>query len=203
MRCLPAMALAVAMGSTAWAQDITFNDPLLGFTSAGPVEAAPKALSPEFGIRAGYFKPRDADEAAWFGGVQVRLPLSEMFAVEGAFEVHAADFEDGTIEVVQYPLQASLLLFLAPQSSPISPYVLAGVGWYYTITDFSGSLSGVDGDTEHIFGGHLGLGARAILGSSIALSADVRYIFLEPNGDQLEDEDFDTFQIAFSLSYMF
>jgi len=202
-RCLMTMAFAAAMGSAAWAQEITPHHPTIGFIDAGPVEAAPKPLSPEFGIRAGYFKVRDADDGAWFGGVQVRVPLSEMFAVEGAIELHTSEFEDGEIEVVQYPLQASLLLFLLPQSGPISPYVLGGVGWYYTITDFSGSLSGVDGDTEHWFGGHLGAGARALLGRSLSASADVRYIFLEPDGHNLEDENFDTFQISLSLSFLF
>lgn len=204
VRSLTAAALMLAMGSPAWAQDILFSEPTIGFTGAGPAESAgPKALSPEFGIRAGYFKVRDADDGAWFGGVQLRIPLSEMFAVEGAVEFHASDFEDGEIEVVQYPLQASLLVFLMPQSGPISPYVLAGVGWYYTVIDFSGSLSGFDGDTEHMFGGHLGAGVRALVGPSMALSADLRYIFLEPDGDNLEDEDFDTIQLSLSLSFLF
>ena len=198
-----AAAMLVAMGSTAWAQEISFDKPTIGFMEAGPVEWAPKTLSPEFGIRAGYFKIRDADDGAWFGGAQVRFPLSEMFAVEGAIEFHAADFEDGEIEVVQYPLQASLLLFLMPQSAPISPYVLGGVGWYYTVVDFSGSLSGFDGETDHWFGGHIGAGARALVGHSMAASADVRYIFIEPDGHNLEDENFDTFQISLSLSFLF
>jgi hypothetical protein len=201
-RILAAVA-AVAMGSTAWAQEAAFGDPVLGFIGADAVEKAPKLLSPEFGIRAGYFKVRDADDGAWFGGVQVRIPLSEMFAIEGAIELHTTEFEDGEIEVVQYPLQASLLLFLMPQSAPISPYVLAGVGWYYTIVDFSGSLSGFDGDTDHWFGGHIGAGARALVGKSMAASADVRYIFIEPDGNNLEDENFDTFQISLSLSFQF
>lgn len=202
-RCLLAMAFAVATGSAAWAQGVTFSDPVLGFTGAGPAEWAPKALRPEFGLRAGYFKVRDADDGAWFGGVQVRIPLNERFAVEASVEIHATEFEDGEIEVLQYPLQASLLFFLMPQSAPLAPYLLAGVGWYYTVVDFSGTLSGFDGETDHWFGGHIGFGARMMVGSSMSVNGDLRYIFIEPDGDNLEDENFDTIQISLGLSFEF
>lgn len=202
-RNLAALAMVVAMGSTAWAQDIKFQDPELNFREAGPVEWAPKAPVPEIGLRAGYVKPRDADDGTWFGGVQVRVPLAPMFAVEGSIEFHTEEFSDGDIEVVQYPVQATLLFFPMPDAPTVKPYLLAGLGWYYTTTDFSGSLSGVDSDTSSMFGAHLGFGAQFALGGSMTASADLRYIFLEPNDDALEDEDFDTIQLVLSLSFPF
>lgn len=198
-RFLTALAMATAMGSVAWAQDVKFEDPKLNFTGAESV--APKPFASEFGLRAGYIKPRDADDGTWFGGVQVRVPLTSVLAVEGSIEFHSSEFADGDIEVVQWPVQATLLVFLMPEAQ-VCPYLLGGLGWYYTTTDFSGSLSGVDSETESMVGAHLGFGARMALGGA-TLSADLRYIFLEPDDDNLDDEDFDTIQLALSLSFPF
>lgn len=203
-RILGALILAVAMGSTAWAQEVRFEEPKLAFTDTVPesLDSAPILLGgPEFGLRAGYLKPRDADEGTWFGGVQLRAPFTSVLAIEGSIEVHSSEFSDGDIEIIQYPVQASLLVFLMPES-PVCPYVLGGLGWYYTTTEFSGSLDGIDSETESLFGAHLGVGARFSLGGATA-SADLRYIFLEPDEDALEDEDFDTIQIVLSLSFPF
>ena len=200
-RILTAMALAVAMGTTAWAQEVQFRDPDLNFRGAEKTELIPGAPGPEFGLRAGYIKPRDADDGTWFGGVQLRVPLTSVLAVEGSIEFHTSEFADGDIEVVQYPVQASLLVFLMPDAQ-VCPYILGGLGWYYTTTDFSGSLSGIDSETDSLVGAHLGFGARVMMGGA-TLSGDLRYIFLEPDDDNLDDEDFDTIQLVLSLSFPF
>jgi len=199
VRFLTALAMVTAMGSVAWAQDVKFEDPKLNFTGAESV--APGPFGPEFGLRAGYVKPRDADDGTWFGGVQVRVPLTSVLALEGSIEVHSSEFADGDIEVIQWPVQASLLVFLMPEA-PVCPYVLGGLGWYYTTTEFSGSLDGIDSETESMVGAHLGFGARVALGGA-TLSADLRYIFLEPDDENLDDEDFDTIQLALSLNFPF
>ena len=54
-----------------------------------------------------------------------------------------------------------------------------------------------------MFGAHLGFGARFALGGTATASADLRYIFLEPDEDALNDEDFDTIQLVLSLSFPF
>lgn len=202
-RFLAGLTLAVAMGSTAWAQEqeIKFEDPKLNFTEALPAEWAPKSFGPELGLRAGYIKARDAEEGTWFGGVQVRVPFTPVLAIEGSIELHSSEFENGDIEIIQWPVQASLLVFLMP-SSPVCPYVLGGLGWYYTTVDFSGSLDGVSSETDSAFGAHIGFGARFDLGGLTA-SADLRYLFIEPNGDALEDEDFDSIQLVLSVSFPF
>jgi outer membrane protein with beta-barrel domain len=202
-RNLAAVAMAMAMGSAAWAQDVKFSEPQLNFMDAHPIEWAPKAPVPEFGLRAGYVKPRDADDGTWFGGVQARMPLTPMFALEGSIEFHTEEFADGDIEVVQYPVQATLLFFPLEGTMSVKPYLLAGLGWYYTTTDFSGSLSGLDSDTTSMFGAHIGFGAQFSLGGTATASADLRYIFLEPNDDNLDNEDFDTIQLVLSLSFPF
>jgi len=204
-RNLAALVMVAAMGSAASAQDPVLDLSLLGGApTAGETITLSKLIPmPEFGLRAGYLKQRDADDGTWFGGVQLRVPLTEVFTVEGSIEFHSSEFNDGDIEIIQYPVQATLLLFPMPSSTTISPYVLGGLGWYYTTVDFSGSLSGVDSETESIFGAHLGFGARVSLGGTTTLSADLRYIFLEPDDDQLEDEEFDTIQLALALSFPF
>jgi hypothetical protein len=57
-------------------------------------------------------------------------------------------------------------------------------------------LDGVDGETDSMFAAHLGGGVR--FGP---FSADIRYHFVEPNEDALEDEEFDTLQIVLSYSF--
>lgn len=203
-RNLAALMMVAAMGSAASAQDPVLDLSLLsGAPKAGETITLPGIPMPEFGLRAGYLKQRDADDGVWFGGLQVRVPLTEVITIEGSIEFHSSEFNDGDIEVIQYPVQATLLLFPLPSSTTISPYLLGGLGWYYTTVDFSGSLSGVDSETESIFGAHLGFGARVGLGGTMTLSADLRYIFLEPDDDQLDDEEFDTIQLALALSFPF
>jgi hypothetical protein len=202
-RNLAALVLAAAMGSVASAQDPVLDLSLLwDAPKCADNITLSKVSGPEFGLRAGYIKPRDADDGTWFGGVQVRVPLTEMFALEGSIAFHTSEFADGEIEVVQWPVQATLLVFILPQAASVSPYLLGGLGWYYTTTEFSGSLSALDDDTESMFGAHIGFGARIGLGAASA-SADLRYIFLEPDGDRLEDEDFDAIQLVLSLSFPF
>src|SRR5262245_17314145 len=146
-KSLIAAALVMGLGSTGWAQGapppelitIAWNDP------------APEDLLKDdgiaFGLRAGFLKVRDADDGTWFGGVQVRVPLGDMFAVEGSVEFHASDFEDGDIDVVQYPVQVSFLWFILPKSQ-FCPYLIGGLGWWYTTVDFSGGLSSEDSTTD-------------------------------------------------------
>jgi hypothetical protein len=194
---LVAAALLGGGASIARAQDLSFYDPSALATVFEPesTESAMKEGGIAFGLRAGYLVAKDADDGTWFGGIQVRVPLGDMFAVEGSIDIHASDYEDGDIELIQYPVQASLLWFILPKAQ-LCPYLLAGFGLWYTTVDFSGSFSSEDSTTDSMFGVHVGGGVR--LG---AFSADLRYHFLEPNEDALEDEEFDTFQIVLSYSF--
>jgi hypothetical protein len=198
---LAAVLLFVGWGSAASAQDLTLDEPNLLYTDAESSESM-LHLMPEFGLRAGYIKLRDADSGTWFGGIQVRIPLASSIALEGSIEFHTSEFEDGDIEVVQYPVEATLLIFLFPEL-PVCPYILGGGGWYYTRVNFSGVLSSSDDTTTHFFGGHLGAGVRIGMGGAAVLNADVRYIFVEPDEDELEDENFDAIQIVLALSFPF
>ena len=208
-RIVVATILVLGLGSTAWAQDLSldpalmYGEPVVEYTVADPAESVSHLkLLPEFGIRAGYVKARDADDGTWFGGVHIRIPLASSLAIEGSIEAHTNEFEDGDIEVIQYPVQVTLLLFLFPEW-PVTPYLLGGVGWYYTHVEFSGDLDGTDDETTHFFGGHLGFGVRLGVGGSAVLNGDVRYIFAEPNEDELDEEDFDSIEFVIALSFPF
>ena len=200
-RLLLAAALVTGLASTARAQDFSLYDPAVMWealeTESGASSEALKEGGIAFGLRAGYLTMKDADDGTWFGGIQVRIPLGDMFAVEGSIEYHSTEFEDGDIELIQWPVHATLLWFILPKSE-ICPYLLGGLSMWYSTVDFSGSLDGVDGETDSMFGAHLGGGVR--FGP---LSADLRYHFIEPNEDALEDEEFDSFQIVLSYSFGF
>lgn len=142
-----------------------------------------------FGIgpRAGYYKSRDADNGAWYGGVQARLRLGSIFGIEAAadyrsketFKVSEPGLE-GNIRQHSYPLTASALIFL-PILPHFSPYLVGGGGWYFTKIDYSPSLEslGFRDKTTHIFGWHVGGGLELPITANVALNADIRYIFLD------------------------
>ena len=153
---------------------------------------------------AGYLRVRDADRGSWFGGVQARYRFLKFLGVEGSFTFRRDRFEDGDIVVTQYPVQVTGLVFPFPRSA-IEPYGLVGVGWYYTRVDFDDSLGGGD-ETDRLFGVHLGAGLQVELGPGFALFSDFRWIFLdEPSTDnsQLEEEEFDSWQVTLGGSFRF
>jgi opacity protein-like surface antigen len=157
------------------------------------------------GPAAGYLKVRDADRGTWFGGVQARLHLAPFLAVEGSITFHRDEFQDGDVEVTQYPVQVTALLFPFPHS-PFRPYALAGGGWYYTHFEYSGLFSVFEDETDSIFGFHVGAGAELHLGPGAFLFADFRWVFLdEPNTDNsnIRKEKFDYGQVTLGLGIKF
>lgn len=154
---------------------------------------------------AGYLKARDADRGTWFGGVNARFRFARILALEGSITAHTNSYQDGDIDVIQYPVQVSAILFPLPDS-PIEPYGLVGAGWYYTRVEFDGALDGLDDETDRAFGWHVGAGLQVELGRRFAIFADFRWVFMdEPgidNGD-LEDEEFDFGQVTLGASFSF
>src|SRR5262245_48593165 len=159
---------------------------------------APRDAGPfgsfSIGPAGGYLNQKDADRGTWFGGAQARLHFGGMLAAEASITFHQNEYEDGDVTVTQYPLQLTAMLYIIP-TGPIRPYILGGVGWYYTRIDYSGVFSALSDHTEHIFGWHLGAGAELMLGARTSLDADVRYIFLDPDTDQVIRREFNYWQI--------
>ena len=183
----PAPELPALLPLTLAAAEPTFADPVPGFS---------------IGAAGGYMRAREADRGTWFGGVQARLRLLGILAAEAAITFHQNRFENNDIIVTQYPVQLSAMLFIIPEG-PIRPYILGGVGWYYTRIDFHDGLSSIDDETDHVFGWHFGAGGELFLGPRVSLNVDVRYIFLEPDTDQVSDRDFNYWHIAFGLNFYF
>ena len=176
----------------------------LGGAAQDPVPEGQKdGLS--IGPVAGYLKARDADRGTWFGGVNLRMRFARIFAIEGSITAHTDSFQDGDIDVIQYPVQVSALLFPIPDS-PIEPYGVFGAGWYYTRYEFEGALSGLDDETDRDFAFHAGAGLQVELTPRFALFADFRWVFLdEPGVDNgnLDEEEFDFGMVTLGGSFSF
>ena len=155
------------------------------------------------GPRLGYYKADGAEEGNIFGGVQLRGRLSQYFGLEAAVEYRGkSKYEIGeqSLETSFVPVTASALLFL-PINDHFVPYGVAGLGAYYTIYDSDGILD--DTDSEFNIGYHLGFGLEIPFNENVALNADYRYIFLNPdrNEENLDDTEFSS--NAFTVGLMF
>jgi opacity protein-like surface antigen len=134
----------------------------------------------EIGGRGMYFKPRGGPDS-WSGGAQVRFHMTENWAVEGSADYRRVTLDTpaagltpaGSARVDVYPVQASLIGYLFPRS-PITPFVLAGAGWYFTHASTPG------GDrTDNRFGPHVGGGLQIFLGHHWSVDGTYRYVWIE------------------------
>jgi outer membrane protein W len=165
--------------------------------------AAEEAASFSIGPAGGYLRVRGADKGTWFGGVQARLHFAKIFAAEAAITFHQNRYEGGDVFVTQYPLQLTAFLYIIPEG-PIRPYILGGVGWYYTRIDYRDSFATLYKDrTEHIFGEHLGAGGELMLGPRASVDLDVRYIFLNATNDKVIHRDYNYWQITAGVNLFF
>jgi opacity protein-like surface antigen len=140
--------------------------------------ARPARAQFSLGGHASYTKANDAD-GAWAGGAQLRLRLLGPLGVEGLIDYRRTTYSAGgedVLRIEQYPVQASLMLFILP--GQVQPYVLGGGGWYYTKSTFLGAQSALGSDTQHTFGGHVGGGVELGAKAKVSLHVDVRYVFL-------------------------
>ncbi|HAF94889.1 MAG: hypothetical protein A2X34_09485 [Elusimicrobia bacterium GWC2_51_8] len=125
------------------------------------------------GPRATYSTPKDADEGQWSPGAQARLHLSPALGLEASIDYRKNDF--GPLTTIKtYPVQASLLAYIIP-GGVASPFLLGGVGWYYTQVNGPASFS----NTTSRFGLHAGAGLEVMLNKSLSLDGTYRYVWLE------------------------
>jgi opacity protein-like surface antigen len=176
---------------------------------APPPFVLPRRLADEepgtfsLGPEGGYLSARGADRGTWFAGAKARLHVLRFLAAEASITFHQNRFEHGDVVVTQYPVQLTAFLYILPVG-PIRPYILGGVGWYYTRIDYKGAFASVSNTTEHFFGVHLGAGAEIMLGSAASIDADFRYIFQNPTTQQVvEDKNFSYWQVTFGLNFYF
>jgi opacity protein-like surface antigen len=126
----------------------------------------------------------DADvDSVRFAGGQIRL-LSQRVGLEVSMDRHAESFELLNQKVTETPIQASLLLRLA--GGRVSPFLLAGPGWYRrTIEQIDGPDLSVS-TTE--FGWHAGGGLEILPNRHFGIHGDYRYTFLDFGNDGNDDE---------------
>jgi hypothetical protein len=199
------------------------NEPLCVDPSVPPVfedqeenerEDAPMALrrfdraAPErdgsilLGVQTGFLKARGADRGSAYGGIHGRVRLSDHFAGEGSIGVHESAFARGDLRVIQIPLQGTLFFYPIAEG-PFRPYLQAGVGFYYTKTEFRGALEHLPNRPENIFGQHVGIGVEIELAPSITLDASLKYVFQNATIFSLERNalDYWQFTVGFSCSF--
>ena len=152
-----------------------------------------------FGGRAAYYRPKDADHGTLNGGAQLRLHLTSAVAVEGSADYRQNKFGGTTVDVVT--VQASLMLYLAP-NWVVSPYILGGVGWYYT------HVQGSNGSSNR-YGPHAGAGLEVALDRHWAIDGSYRYLWAQsltsptttsPAGKNFSDNGF---MLTAALNYRF
>jgi opacity protein-like surface antigen len=120
-----------------------------------------------------------------FLGGHLRARLSPKTAFELSIDRHREKNGDLTQRVVDYPLQATLILY--PVRSTFSPYLLGGFGWYtHKVQDLTGDKVSDIVSTRRT-GWHAGLGAEILAGRHIGVHADYRYTFLHFGGDSSSD----------------
>lgn len=126
------------------------------------------------GGRAAYNWPTGtgASNGDWMGGAQLRAYLAKWFAVEGSADWRQETPANTTIDI--YPVQVSGLLYVLP-NSPVAPFLLGGVGWYYTHVK---GPAGFD-RTQNRFGSHVGGGVQFFLSRHWSIDGTYRYIFTD------------------------
>ena len=165
-------------------------------TDANDINAARPGVT--LGGRAAYYRPKGADHGTLNGGAQLRLHVLPMLAVEGSVDYRQNKFGGTTVDV--FPVQASLMLYLTP-SWVVSPYILGGVGWYYTHVQ--------GGDTTNRYGPHAGVGVEAALARNWSIDGSYRYLWTQsldaptttsPAGKNFSDNGF---MLTAALNYRF
>jgi len=123
---------------------------------------------PEVGGRAVFFRPKDADRGTWGPGVQVRGSLGGAYGFEGSLDRarHTAAGADYTVT----PLQLSLLGYFVPEQ-PLSAYLLAGMGWYFT------RVGGPGAHSETPYRLHAGAGLQLLAGGNWTLDGSYRFLW--------------------------
>jgi opacity protein-like surface antigen len=152
-----------------------------------------------FGGRAAYYRPKDADHGTLNGGAQLRLHLTSVLAVEGSADYRQNNYGSTTVDIV--PVQLSLMAYLIPNAI-VSPYILGGVGWYYTHVQGSST-------SQNRYGPHAGAGLEVALARNWTVDGSFRYMWTQsltaptttsPAGKNFSDNGF---MLTTALNYRF
>jgi opacity protein-like surface antigen len=145
---------------------------IVGLAALTAVQA--NALGIGIGPQVGYFRVQDADQGNFTGGAAVRLKLVPFLGAEASIGYRQEKYVDGLLTVRSWPVMVTGLIYPFPMI-----YGAMGFGWYNTTIDYDESrLPLLKDETMQKVGWHFGGGVELPLGSSVKLTADIRYVFL-------------------------
>jgi len=160
-----------------------------------PMVASAEAGKFGIGARAGFYKSSDADGGKLYGGIQARWRVFPALSVEGSLDYRGREDYPGNKKITSYPLLATALFYPIPEAK-YSPYLLAGLGWYYSkVEDPSGS------NTDHTPGLHVGAGLDIPLSPEITFNADFRYYFLNYSDQRVKDLKTNGYIISVGMTF--
>jgi len=123
------------------------------------------------GGHAAYYRANDAGGGDLMQGAQVRYHLTRRWALEAAAGFLREEAGGAKVDVV--PLQFSALIYLMPHGYTVAPYILGGVGWYYT------HIYLPEAGSEFRFGPHAGAGVEYFLNTAWSADVSARYLWAE------------------------
>jgi hypothetical protein len=122
-----------------------------------------------------------------FWGGHARVRIMKYISGEVSIQKRQDNFavRNGSIQLDTIPIQLSGIVYPLAML-PVSPYFVAGTGWYYLTATVTGDLdlpyvtgSGTIHHTENAF--HIGVGVEAFLGNHVSIGGDIRKVFLDFN----------------------
>lgn len=138
------------------------------------------------GVRASFlnFDKSELDTSSVFWGVHGRVRVMKFVGGEISYQKREDNWHihNGDLTLTTKPLQISAIVYPLAML-PVTPYVLAGTGWYYFTLGVTGDLGlpylageGTIDITQRA--NHVGVGVEAFIGSHVSVGADVRKIYL-------------------------
>jgi opacity protein-like surface antigen len=141
------------------------------------------AQSISLGPQLGYYKAQDADNGSYMGGAALRLKLNSVLGVEASINYRSEQYGNGALTVRSWPVTVTGLIYPLPII-----YGAMGFGWYNVTYDYDQSkplMSLFQDETTQKVGWHFGGGLELPIGSSVILTGDIRYVFLNYDFKQL------------------
>jgi opacity protein-like surface antigen len=147
------------------------------------------------GFRGGWYKSNDADEGKLYGGFQARWRIFPALAIEGSIDYRTEETYPYNRKITNYPVLVTALFYLIP-GAQISPYLLGGVGWYFSeLKDDYGT------NNFNEFGAHAGGGVDIPITPNIVFNTDIRYYFLNFDNIRVKDLEADGYIITAGLTF--
>lgn len=154
------------------------------------------------------YNQTEIDSSRLFWGGHARLRVMKYLAGEVSLQRREDNFRvnDGLIKLETVPLQVSAIVYPLAML-PVSPYFVAGTGWYYLTATITGDLG-----LPYVFGQgsvkltenapHIGVGAEVFVGDHFSVGGDVRKIFLEFQ-TRLINYKFDAYFVNVAATFYF